>query len=116
MRSENRYLSAEQALHLTVHGASRNEDGTYSWKVRQRLAVRSGPPVDIGAGGADRAVGRDHLPGAAVLGQEELGRRPDRAEPSCSRTRLQVAAFENAGHWLHHDQFDDFMRVVGEFL
>ncbi len=24
--------------------------------------------------------------------------------------------FENAGHWLHHDQPDEFFRVVGEFL
>ena len=30
MQAENRYLSDEQARHLTIHGVSRNEDGTYS--------------------------------------------------------------------------------------
>jgi RNA polymerase sigma factor (sigma-70 family) len=46
MRTENQYLSEDQARHLTEHGASRNEDGTYSWKFDNY--VRSGPPVDIG--------------------------------------------------------------------
>src|SRR5579875_567488 len=32
MQSENRHLSPTQARHLTVHGVSQNEDGTYSWK------------------------------------------------------------------------------------
>ena len=27
-----------------------------------------------------------------------------------------VAAFEDAGHWLHHDQFASFMDVIGRFL
>jgi pimeloyl-ACP methyl ester carboxylesterase len=45
MRSENKYLSAEQAQHLTQHAASRNEDGTWSWKFDNYVHVF--PPVDI---------------------------------------------------------------------
>jgi pimeloyl-ACP methyl ester carboxylesterase len=28
----------------------------------------------------------------------------------------RVVEFENAGHWLHHDQFDRFMREIKAFL
>jgi pimeloyl-ACP methyl ester carboxylesterase len=27
-----------------------------------------------------------------------------------------VVEFENAGHWLHHDQFDRFMATLKDFL
>jgi pimeloyl-ACP methyl ester carboxylesterase len=28
----------------------------------------------------------------------------------------QVIEYENAGHWLHHDQFDRFMADIRAFL
>ena len=28
----------------------------------------------------------------------------------------EVIEFENAGHWLHHDQFDRFIATLREFL
>ena len=28
----------------------------------------------------------------------------------------QVMEFQNAGHWLHHDQFDRFIATLREFL
>jgi hypothetical protein len=33
MLEANPQLSAQQARHLTIHGANRNEDGTYTWKL-----------------------------------------------------------------------------------
>ena len=39
MKDENSFLTDEQARHLTVHGASRNEDGTWSWKFDPYLNV-----------------------------------------------------------------------------
>lgn len=39
MKEENGFLTDEQARHLTVHGASRNEDGTWSWKFDPYLNV-----------------------------------------------------------------------------
>jgi pimeloyl-ACP methyl ester carboxylesterase len=41
MKEVNGFLSDEQARHLTVHGAIRNEDGTYSWKFDSYLNVWS---------------------------------------------------------------------------
>ena len=28
----------------------------------------------------------------------------------------RAVAFDNAGHWLHHDQFDIFMATLRDFL
>jgi pimeloyl-ACP methyl ester carboxylesterase len=30
--------------------------------------------------------------------------------------RAALIEYENAGHWLHHDQFDRFLSDVGAFL
>jgi pimeloyl-ACP methyl ester carboxylesterase len=43
MQEENKHLTPEQARHLTQHGVSQNEDGTYSWKFDNY--VRSGRPM-----------------------------------------------------------------------
>jgi pimeloyl-ACP methyl ester carboxylesterase len=45
MQTENPHLKPEQARHLTVHGLSQNEDGSYSWKFDNY--VRSWPPGDL---------------------------------------------------------------------
>ena len=60
MQDENPHLSPEHARHLTVHGVSQNEDGTYSWKFdnyvrapfhrpvsRQRNPSTSGPALPV---------------------------------------------------------------------
>jgi pimeloyl-ACP methyl ester carboxylesterase len=39
MKEENGFLTDEQARHLTIHGISRNEDGTWSWKFDNYLNV-----------------------------------------------------------------------------
>ncbi len=41
MKEENSFLTDAQARHLTVHGASRNEDGTWSWKFDPYLNIWS---------------------------------------------------------------------------
>ena len=45
MENENPHLTAEQARHLTVHGANQNEDGTFSWKFDNY--VRIFPAYDL---------------------------------------------------------------------
>ena len=45
MHAENKHLSEAQARHLTYHGVSQNEDGTFSWKFDNY--VRAFPPNDL---------------------------------------------------------------------
>ena len=75
MLEANPHLSAEQARHLTIHGANQNEDGTYTWKFDNYIHASQAldlPPDDV-----RRAVAEHRLPGPADhrLGElDPLGR------------------------------------------
>ena len=112
MRAENRYLSEEQALHLTEHGVSRNEDGTYSWKFDNY--VPTGPPVDISPKQLMTLWRSITCPVLLCWGDKSWAQDP--TEQAREFQDAQVARFEDAGHWLHHDQFEAFMGAVRGFL
>jgi pimeloyl-ACP methyl ester carboxylesterase len=112
MRTENAYLSAEQARHLTIHGVSRNEDGSYSWKFDNY--VRSGPPVDISEDDLHALWSAITCPALLCWGQNSWASEPIKEARYFRDAR--IAAFSDAGHWLHHDQFDAFMRELRAFL
>jgi pimeloyl-ACP methyl ester carboxylesterase len=112
MRTENAHLSAEQARHLTLHGVSRNEDGTYSWKFDNY--VRSGPPVDISEEDLHALWGLIACPVMFCWGKDSWAHDP--TEEAGKFRDARVEAFSDAGHWPHHDQFDAFMRAIHGFL
>jgi pimeloyl-ACP methyl ester carboxylesterase len=114
MQEENPHLSAEQARHLTVHGVNQNEDGTYSWKFDNY--VRAWPPYDMRFRDIALLWSRIACPTLLMYGTESRSGNPaldGRIEPFRHAT---VAAIERAGHWLHHDRLDEFLRIVREFL
>jgi len=114
MQEENPHLSAEQARHLTVQGVNQNEDGTYSWKFDNY--VRAWPPYDMS--GRDIATLWSRIDCSTLLlyGKESQSGNPaedGRAEPF---RRATVVGLDKAGHWLHHDRLEEFLRIVREFL
>jgi pimeloyl-ACP methyl ester carboxylesterase len=114
MQEENPHLSAEQARHLTVHGVNQNEDGTYSWKFDNY--VRVFPPYDMRGQDIKHLWSRIACPTLLLYGTESRSGNPaddGRAEPFRHAT---VVGIERAGHWLHHDRLDEFLRVVRDFL
>lgn len=114
MQSENRHLSAEQARHLTVHGVSRNEDGTYSWKFDNY--VRSGPPLDIPQAQLHQLWGRITCPTLLAWGKDSWASNPAEDGLAGKFQNAEVVTFDNAGHWLHHDRFDLFVATLKRFL
>jgi len=114
MKAENAFLSDEQARHLTIHGASRNEDGTWSWKFDNYLNVWSASDLPT-----DQIVALWAAIACPILllwGKDSFATSPaidGRLEHFPSATLIE---YENAGHWLHHDQFDRFMSDVKAFL
>jgi pimeloyl-ACP methyl ester carboxylesterase len=114
MQEENPHLSEEQARHLTAHGVNQNEDGTYSWKFDNY--VRAWPPYDMSGRDIRFLWARISCPTLLVFGKES--RSGDPAEDG--RAKLfrdpRVAGIDRAGHWLHHDRLDEFLRIVREFL
>lgn len=114
MQEENPHLSAEQARHLTVHGANQNEDGTYSWKFDNY--VRAWPPYDMAGRDIQALWGRIMCPTLILYGKESWAGDPASDGRAAHFRHAQVVGVEGAGHWLHHDRLDEFLRIVRAFL
>jgi pimeloyl-ACP methyl ester carboxylesterase len=114
MQEENPHLSAEQARHLTVHGVNQNEDGTYTWKFDNY--VRAWPPYDMR--GRDIALLWSRITGPTLLlyGRESASGDPAADGRAAPFRHARVVGVDRAGHWLHHDRLDEFLRILREFL
>ncbi|MDC0886184.1 alpha/beta hydrolase [Altererythrobacter sp.] len=115
MHEANSYLSREQAKHLTRHGAIRNEDGTWSWKFDPHL--HAWPPDDISLAQLEELWGRITCPTLLVYGNDSWASNPEQdGRMKHFGDKVSVSAYERAGHWVHHDRFDDFVREVKAFI
>jgi len=114
MQEENPHLTAEQARHLTVHGANQNEDGTYSWKFDNY--VRAWPPYDMRGRDIQLLWSRIHCPTLLLYGKESWAGDPAEDGRAEHFRHATVVGIDGAGHWLHHDRLDEFLRVVRQFL
>ena len=114
MKEENSFLSDEQARHLTIHGASRNEDGTWSWKFDPYLNVW--PIGDTSEANSEALWGAVTCPVLLLYGADSWASNPEKDGRAEIFSDYRVVEFENAGHWLHHDQFDRFIGELRGFL
>lgn len=114
MQEENRHLTPERARHLTLHGIMQNEDGSYSWKFDNY--VRSIAPVDLTAEQLHYLWGRITCPTLLVYGRESWASNPEEDGRIRHFRNAKAVGFDNAGHWVHHDQQDLFLAAVREFL
>lgn len=114
MKEENRYLSDEQARHLTVHGVSQNEDGTYSWKFDNYMRVWA--PGDMAHEEIAQLWAAIACPTLLLYGDKSWASNPVEDGRAKHFRDARVELFENAGHWLHHDRFDHFMEQLHAFL
>ncbi|MGB0691904.1 MAG: alpha/beta fold hydrolase [Pseudomonadales bacterium] len=115
MQSENPHLSESQARHLTIHGSNQNEDGTYSWKFDNY--VRAFPPTGLPMEEVWKLYGQIQCPTMLVRGLESWASDPVADGRTGQFTcPLTVETFADAGHWVHHDQLDAFVKAVRGFL
>jgi pimeloyl-ACP methyl ester carboxylesterase len=114
MQEENPHLTAEQARHLTVHGANQNEDGTYSWKFDNY--VRTWPPYDMAGRDIQLLWSRITPPTLLLYGEESWAGNPADDGRARHFPNARVIGIPRAGHWLHHDQLDEFLRIIRGFL
>jgi pimeloyl-ACP methyl ester carboxylesterase len=114
MYEMNKHLSPEQARHLTQHGVNQNEDGTYSWKFDNY--VRAWPPYDMPEGELEKLWSRITCPTLLVYGRESRSSNPLEDGRAGHFSNAGVVMFDNAGHWVHHDQLDRFLRAVRAFM
>jgi pimeloyl-ACP methyl ester carboxylesterase len=114
MKEANGFLTDEQARHLTTHGVTRNEDGTWSWKFDNYLNVWSAN--DLAIEEKARLWQAITCPVLLLWGKDSFASSPaadGRLDHFADATLIE---YEDAGHWLHHDQFDRFMADLEAFL
>jgi pimeloyl-ACP methyl ester carboxylesterase len=114
MKEENAYLTDERARALTLHAVSRNEDGTYSWKFDNYLnvwGVAEFPEAEVQALWAAITC-----PMLLLYGADSFAVNPERDGRIGHFNTARVIEYQQAGHWLHHDQFDRFIGDVKAFL
>ncbi|MDX1648927.1 MAG: alpha/beta hydrolase [Myxococcota bacterium] len=114
MREVNPHLDDAMARHLTVHGVARNEDGTFSWKFDNH--VRAFAPVRL-SGEEVRAIrARVACPVLLLRGEESWASDPERDGRMADFRDARLVNVPGAGHWVHHDRPEAFLRAVRGFL
>lgn len=114
MAEENKYLSEAQARHLTLHGINQNEDGTYSWKFDNYFRVFT--PFDMPQSDVEALWTAINCPTLLLYGANSGASNPVEDGRIANFRHAEVKVYDDAGHWLHHDQFDRFMADLQAFL
>ena len=114
MRDENPHLTIEQARHLTWHGASQNEDGTYSWKFDNY--TRKHNRIEISEDELREVLSNIECPTMLAWGTETFVEDPEKSGRLAYFQNAILKRYPGASHWLHHDQLDKFLADVKAFI
>jgi len=114
MRDANPHLSPAQARHLTIHGSYRDEDGTYLWKFDNY--VRAASPYLFNMRDARELWSEITCPVLLMRGTESWASDPEKDGRATAFKNYRLVNIERAGHWVHHDQLEVFLKHVREFL
>ena len=112
MREANRHLTPELARHLTEQGV-RKVEGGYTWKFDNY--THAGSPYEFNMEDARDLWNQIRCPMLVIWGKESWGNRQGTVDLSAFHD-IRSVEVANAGHWVHHDQFEVFMKHVNEFL
>jgi pimeloyl-ACP methyl ester carboxylesterase len=114
MHKANAHLSEAQARHLTIHGTNQNEDGTFSWKFDNY--THAFPAFRMPEAEMIEIWQQISCPTLCLNATEGFGHRIGQDGTIKHFARGQVRDIGEAGHWVHHDQLDQVVAAVGEFL
>ena len=114
MQDKNQFLTKQMADHLTRYGVNQNEDGTYSWKFDNYL--RAWPPSDMPQADIEHLWSQIKCPTLLMYGEESWATNPEEDGRLTKFNTATVEMYANAGHWVHHDRFEDFVTSLKRFL
>ena len=119
----HRNLENEVVLHLARHGLRLNQQGSYSWKFDNLTRLHGPYRVNVDQSQTSSAPvllvcgSKSTHPQAEIIRQvANDSDNQDIRLISSALSNVQVEEVENAGHWVHHDQQDKFLALVGKFL
>jgi pimeloyl-ACP methyl ester carboxylesterase len=114
MLEANSFLTPEMARHLTIHGANRNDDGTYTWKFDNYVRIRS--PYEFNLDDAMVIWSQIAAPTLLVKGAQSWAVDPEKTGRADVIRNHRSVIIEKAGRWVHHDRLDVFMGHIEAFL
>lgn len=114
MMEANPKLSPEMAHHLTLYGVRRNENGTFSWKYDNYTRATS--PFMFNLKDATEIWSRIRRPVLLVRGDASWAGDWERDGRLDAFKTAKLETISHAGHWVHHDQLEGFLKVVHGFL
>lgn len=113
MVERNSHLTPEFARHLAIEGV-RAVEGGYSWKFDN--FTRAGSPYEFNMEDARDLWNQVRCPILILYGDESWGRRFSDGLDLSPFHDYRVERISNAGHWVHHDQFEVTMAHINAFL
>jgi pimeloyl-ACP methyl ester carboxylesterase len=114
MKEANPHLSDEVAKHLTLHGTNWEPDGSLVWKFDN--FARLFPPYGHRIEETVETFARITCPILLFWGLESFLPVPEADPRRKAISDCRMVRVENAGHWLHHDQLELFLRESTAFL
>ena len=114
MREVNPFLSAEVAEHLTLHGTNWNAEGSLVWKFDNY--TRAIYPFGLDLAGAREILSQITCPALLFWGRQSFARDPETDPQAEAIPNRRIVKVDQAGHWLHHDQLELFLRETKGFL
>ena len=114
MKEANPHLTDEVARHLTLHGTNWDANGCMVWKFDNY--VRAFSPYGHSIADATDIYGRISAPTVLFWGLESFAPPPENDSRFKAIRNGRLIPVANAGHWVHHDQLDVFLKETMIFL
>jgi len=114
MKEANPHLSDEVARHLTLHGTNWEADGSLVWKFDNYARIF--PPYGHRIEDCVELYRQITCPVLFFWGLESFFPVPENDRRTKAIANSRIIRVPNAGHWLHHDQLDLFLKEAAAFL
>ena len=114
MKEANPHLSDEVARHLTMHGTNWEADGSLVWKFDNYARIF--PPYGHRIEDCVELYRQISCPVLFFWGLESFLPIPENDRRAKAISNSRIVRVAHAGHWVHHDQLDLFLRETAAFL
>jgi pimeloyl-ACP methyl ester carboxylesterase len=112
MIKANPRLTAEQGYHLAKYGLNQVEGG-YRWKFDPRVSMFAPEDWEVRGGAYWSKI---IAPTLIMYGRQSWHSDPVTDGRAAFFQNAKVMTFEQSGHWIHHDQLDEFLAGLNDFL